>query len=104
MRKLRYVSGSYGLAEEIANRLRLDVPGDTSMQISHETIYQSLYVQGRSELPREQRDLFSSYTYQMIMVLKQLKRQCERPSQPCHANSCEVLPVIKEVRWPDTLN
>ena len=39
--------------EEIANRLRLDFPGDTSMQISHETIYQCLYVQGRGELRRE---------------------------------------------------
>src|ERR1035437_7748076 len=39
--------------EEIANRLRHDYPSDPSMQVSHETIYQSFYVQGRGELRRE---------------------------------------------------
>ena len=35
--------------QEIAARLRLEFPGDASMQVSHETIYQSLFVQGRGE-------------------------------------------------------
>jgi IS30 family transposase len=39
--------------EEIALRLRLEFPEETRMQVSHETIYQSLYVQGRGELRRE---------------------------------------------------
>jgi IS30 family transposase len=39
--------------EQIANRLRLDFPDDESMRISHEAIYQSLYVQGRGALRRE---------------------------------------------------
>ena len=39
--------------EEIANRLRSDFPGDPMMQVSHDTIYKSLYVQGRGELRRE---------------------------------------------------
>jgi IS30 family transposase len=39
--------------EQIAHRLRLDFPDDESMQISHEAIYQSLYVQGRGALRRE---------------------------------------------------
>jgi IS30 family transposase len=39
--------------DEISRRLRREFPGDPSMQISHETIYQSLYVQGRGELRRE---------------------------------------------------
>ena len=39
--------------EEIAERLRLDYPDDPMMQVSHETIYQSLFVQGRGELRRE---------------------------------------------------
>src|SRR5205823_10763327 len=33
--------------EQIGNRLRLDFPQDDSMRISHEAIYQALYVQGR---------------------------------------------------------
>jgi IS30 family transposase len=39
--------------EQIANRLRLDFPDDHSMRISHEAIYQALYVQGRGALRRE---------------------------------------------------
>jgi len=39
--------------EQISNRLRLDFPDDASMRISHEAIYQSLYVQGRGALKRE---------------------------------------------------
>jgi transposase, IS30 family len=39
--------------EEIAQRLPLDFPDDPEMRVSHETIYQSLFVQGRGELRRE---------------------------------------------------
>ncbi|HZH46962.1 MAG TPA: IS30 family transposase, partial [Roseococcus sp.] len=39
--------------EQIAHRLRLDFPGDEAMRISHEAIYQALYVQGRGALRRE---------------------------------------------------
>jgi IS30 family transposase len=39
--------------EQISNRLRLDFPDDHSMRVSHEAIYQSLYVQGRGALRRE---------------------------------------------------
>jgi IS30 family transposase len=39
--------------EEIALRLALEFPQEPRMQLSHETIYQSLYVQGRGELRRE---------------------------------------------------
>jgi IS30 family transposase len=38
---------------QIANRLPVDFPDDSSMRISHEAIYQSLYVQGRGALRRE---------------------------------------------------
>ena len=39
--------------EQIAHRLRVDFPEDDSMRISHEAIYQGLYVQGRGALRRE---------------------------------------------------
>ena len=38
---------------QIAHRLPFDFPEDTSMRISHEAIYQALYVQGRGALRRE---------------------------------------------------
>ena len=39
--------------EQIARRLPRDFPDDHSMRISHEAIYQALYVQGRGALRRE---------------------------------------------------
>jgi transposase, IS30 family len=39
--------------EEIAHRLRIEFPYDPLMRVSQETIYQSLFVQGRGELRRE---------------------------------------------------
>ena len=39
--------------EEIARRLPIEFPDDPMMRVSHETIYQAVYVQGRGELRRE---------------------------------------------------
>jgi IS30 family transposase len=39
--------------EQIMCRLEFDFPEDESMRVSHETIYRSLYVQGRGALRRE---------------------------------------------------
>jgi IS30 family transposase len=39
--------------QQIAARLRIAHPSDPMMRVSHETIYQCLYVQGRGELRRE---------------------------------------------------
>ncbi len=39
--------------EQIARRLRADFPGDETMRVSHEAIYQALYIRGRGGLARE---------------------------------------------------
>jgi IS30 family transposase len=39
--------------EQISRRLRLEFPEDETMRVSHEAIYQALYVQGRGALRRE---------------------------------------------------
>ena len=39
--------------EQISVMLRREFPGDSGMRVSHETIYQSIYVQGRGALRRE---------------------------------------------------
>lgn len=39
--------------EQISNRLRIEFADDESMRISHEAIYQALYIQGRGALKRE---------------------------------------------------
>jgi IS30 family transposase len=39
--------------EQIANRLKTDFPDDESMRISHEAIYQALFVESRGALKRE---------------------------------------------------
>jgi IS30 family transposase len=39
--------------EQISQRLKVDFPEDPTMRISHEAIYQALYIQGRGALRRE---------------------------------------------------
>ncbi len=39
--------------EQISRRLPVDFPDDDTMRVSHEAIYQALYVQGRGALKRE---------------------------------------------------
>ncbi|MFM8894662.1 MAG: transposase, partial [Actinomycetales bacterium] len=39
--------------EQISHRLRVEFPDDASMRISHEAIYQALFIQGRGALNRE---------------------------------------------------
>lgn len=45
--------GSCWSPEQISRRLPIDFPDDASMRISHEAIYQALYIQGRGALRRE---------------------------------------------------
>ena len=36
--------------QQVSNRLKVLFPDDESMRVSHETLYQELYVQGRGSL------------------------------------------------------
>jgi hypothetical protein len=48
--------------EQIARRLPIDFPNDETMRISHEAIYQALFVQGRGALRRETDGLLANRT------------------------------------------
>ena len=50
---VRYMLKQRLSPEQIAGRLRVQFPDDESMHLSHETIYQALYVYPRGELTRE---------------------------------------------------
>jgi hypothetical protein len=39
--------------EQISNRLKAEFPDDEAMRISHEAIYQALFIEGRGVLKRE---------------------------------------------------
>src|SRR5699024_6156741 len=39
--------------EQISHRLKIDFPDDESMRISHEAIYQALFIEARGVLKRE---------------------------------------------------
>ena len=60
--------------EEIAVRLRQEFPDDPMMRVSHETIYQSLFVQGRGELRRELTPLSAQWSHRSQTTGKPEKR------------------------------
>jgi IS30 family transposase len=51
-RQSRHWSSAWS-PEQVSQRLKIDFPEDTTMRISHEAIYQALYIQGRGTLKRE---------------------------------------------------
>lgn len=76
--------------EEIARRLRLDYPGDTAMQISHEAIYQYLYCLPRGQLKaelmrglRQERQYRQQrkYTHGKRQTIKDIVSIAERPAE-----------------------
>ena len=49
---------SWWSPEQVASRLLIDFPDDPMMRVSHETIYKSIYVQGRGELKKSSTAVF----------------------------------------------
>ena len=64
--------------QQIAARLRDDFPNDLEMRVSHETIYQALYVQGRGGLRRE----LTAHLRTGRVLRKPRRRDGERLSRP----------------------
>ncbi|OBF39183.1 transposase [Mycobacterium sp. ACS1612] len=58
---------------QIAKRLPMDFPEDAEMRVSHETIYQSIYVQGRGDLRRE--------LHKCLRTGRALRRPQRRPDE-----------------------
>ena len=54
--------------EQMAHRRRVDVPEDDSMRISHEAIYQALYVQGRGALRRDTGESYEAFIGRLAEV------------------------------------
>jgi len=68
--------------QEISRRLRIEFPDDPMMHVSHETIYQSLFVQGRGELRRElTRCLRSGRTHRRPQGQANMVMISERPAE-----------------------
>ncbi len=61
--------------EQIARRLPIDFPDDKTMRISHEAIYQALFVQGRGALRRIERFYNRASEHPSVYVVEE-KRVC----------------------------
>lgn len=68
--------------EEIARRMKLEYPQDTTMRISHETIYQHLYCLPRGELKKE-----------VMRGLRQ-ERKMRRPREHAHYRRQRIQDII----------
>jgi IS30 family transposase len=83
--------------EQIARRLRVDFPDDPEMRVSHETIYQSLYVQGRGGL---RRDLATHLRTGRAIRKPRRKDGQRRPRIKDMVNICDRPPEIEDRAVP----
>ena len=83
--------------EQIARRLRQDFPDDTEMWVSPETIYQSIYVQGRGGLRRE----LAKHLRTGRVLRKPRRREAERRGRiPGMVNISERPPEVEDRAVP----
>lgn len=82
---------------QIARRLAMDFPDDMEMRVSHETIYQSIYVQGKGGLRRE--------LHTCLRTGRALRKPQRRPSErrgriPNMVNISERPPEVEDRAVP----
>jgi transposase, IS30 family len=68
---------------QIAGRLKQEHPGDRGMQVSHETIYQALFVQGKGSLRAE-----------VAAALRCGKAWRRRPRTGNHTGRCRITGIV----------
>jgi IS30 family transposase len=83
--------------QQIAERLPTDYPDDREMRVSHETIYQSIYVQGKGNLRRE--------LHTCLRTGRALRKPQRRPSErrgriPNMVNISERPPEVEDRAVP----
>ncbi|MGH3629625.1 MAG: IS30 family transposase [Sciscionella sp.] len=83
--------------EQIAKRLPMNFPDDMEMRVSHETIYQSIYVQGKGNLRRE--------LHTCLRTGRALRKPQRRPSErrgriPNMVNISERPPEVEDRAVP----
>jgi IS30 family transposase len=83
--------------EQVARRLRLDFPNDAEMRVSHETIYQAIYVQGRGGLRRE---LHQCLRTGRALRKPQRRADARRPRIPGMVNISERPPEVEDRAVP----
>jgi len=82
--------------QQIAARLAIDYPDEPEMRVSHETIYQSLFVQARGALRKE----LTRYL-RTVRVRRQPRRRTNPKDLPSHATpaiTSRAMPAIALIR------
>jgi hypothetical protein len=87
-------------AQQIAHRLCVEFPDDESMRISHEAIYQSLFIEGRGALKREL--VACLRTGRALRVPRRGRRTSRKDMSPRMSSSANAPPKPPIARSRDT--
>ncbi len=100
----RIVAGKLQLQwspEQVAGWLKRTYPDDTSRQVSHETIYRSLFIQARGALKKELVEHLRR-TRVMRRSRHHTRRRTSTAESPTPSRSASVRPALKTGRYPVT--